>query len=153
MGTVAPLFIFLTRSPVKKELYDYPRNHCSRNTRQSRRSATWNPVHSILRSFSSSDFFSSEGTHRRYDRGEHATPTASPPRRHTQEWGSGTICLLSIRNHYLLLLEVGIQHDTRSVASDIEASLSKPHNFHHDDCWVVAKEISVFPPQSWNWRF
>ena len=153
MGTVAPLFIFLTRSTFTKVKKEYPRNHCSRNTRQSRHSATWNPRHSTIRSFSSWGFFSSEGTRHQCDRGEHATPEASPPRRHTQEWGSGTTRLLAIRNQYLLLLEVGIQHHTRSVASDIEASLSKPHNFHHDDCWVVVKEISALPPRSWNWRF
>ena len=153
MGTVAPLFIFLTRSTIKETAHYYPRNHCSRNTHQSQHSATCYPLQTTIRSFSSWGFFSSEGTRRQCDRGEHATPEASPPRRHTQEWDLGTTHSFSTGITYLLLLEVGVQHDTRSVASDIEASLSKPHNFHHDDCWVVVKEISVFPLRSWNWRF
>ena len=37
------------------------------------------------------DFFSSEGRHHQCGRGEHGTPEASQPRRHTQEWGWGTI--------------------------------------------------------------
>lgn len=35
------------------------------------------------------------------------------------------------RKAHLLLLEVGIQHHTRSIATNVEASLSEPHNFHH----------------------
>ena len=95
----------------------------------------------LIRWFSSWGFFSSEGRHHQCGRGEHGTPEASQPRRHTQEWGWGTIHDVQWNKTYLLLSKVGIQNHTSAIATNVEASLSEPHNLHHGDFCVVLKKM------------
>lgn len=49
--------------------------------------------------------------------------------------------LTRIASSYLFLLEIGIQNNTSSIASNIEASLTKPHNLHHGVLFVSKKRM------------